>query len=89
MTASFSRPWPNPATGGVRCRLTVPPGAPARLGIYDLAGRLVVAWDFGSGEHLVHWDGARRDGGRAAAGTYILRLEGSSGVLTHKVVLLH
>ncbi|MFN2371500.1 MAG: immune inhibitor A domain-containing protein [Candidatus Krumholzibacteriia bacterium] len=85
---AFARPWPNPATDGVRSLLTVPPGPPARLGVYDLAGRLVASWDCPPGEHLVHWDGTGRGGARAAAGTYILRLEGSNGVLTHKVVLL-
>ncbi len=88
-TAAFGPPWPNPATGGVRFQVSVPAGAPARLGVYDLAGRLVVSFTYPPGDYVVRWDGTDAGGRRAAAGTYILRLEGSDGVRTHKVVLLH
>ena len=88
-TISFSAPWPNPAGDGVRFLVTVAPGAAARLGIYDVAGRLAASYDYPPGEHLARWDGSGPDGRRVAAGTYILRLEGSNGIQTHKVVLLH
>ena len=88
-TISFSAPWPNPASDGVRFLVTVAPGAAARLRIYDVAGRLAASYDYPPGEHLARWDGSGPGGRRVAAGTYFLRLEGSNGVQTHKVVLLH
>ncbi len=86
---SFSAPWPNPASDGVRFLVSVAPGAAARLRIYDVAGRLTASYDYPPGEHLARWDGSGPGGRRVAAGTYFLRLEGSNGVQTHKVVLLH
>ena len=88
-TVAFSAPWPNPASDGVRFLVTVPPGGAARLRIYDVAGRLAASYDYPPGEHLARWDGAGPGGRRVAAGTYFLRLEGSNGIQTHKVVLLH
>jgi hypothetical protein len=86
---AFGRPWPNPAADGVRFLVTVPAGPAALLSVYDLRGRRLRADLYPPGEHVGAWDGRAADGRRVAAGTYILRLEGSNGILQHKVVLLH
>lgn len=82
-------PRPNPSRGQIRFQLDLPLERTARLGIYDLRGRLVHARTLAPGSQLVVWDGAAPDGARVAAGTYFIRLEGSGPVQTRKVVLLH
>lgn len=82
-------PRPNPARNQVQFQLDIPLGRTARLGIYDLRGRLVHERALNAGTQLVVWDGADGRGARVAAGTYFIRLEGSGPVQTRKVVLLH
>ena len=45
--------------------------------------------EYGSVPGSIEWDGRDLRGGRAAAGTYIIRLEGSGSNVMRKVVLLH
>ena len=80
---------PNPAWDQVQFSLELPPGSTGILKIYDLRGRLVLSSSYPSGNHLITWDGNDLNGERVAAGIYIIRLEGSSPVITRKVVLLH
>ena len=60
----------------------------ARLNIYDLRGRRLYTADFPGGRHLVDWPGVDRNGAFLPSGAYVVRLEGSSLLSTHKVVLL-
>ena len=69
--------------------LDIPAGDEAVLKIYDVRGRLVRTARYGAGRRFVAWDGRSASGARAAAGLYLLRLEGTGPVLTRKVVLLH
>ena len=82
-------PRPNPARDRIQMQLAIPAGPAAKLRIYDLRGRLVLDRSFPAGNHLYAWDGHDLRGSRAAAGTYIIRLEGSGPLQTRKVVLLH
>jgi M6 family metalloprotease-like protein len=86
---SLGPPRPNPTLGQVQFRLEVSSGNSGTLRIYDLRGRLVHTRSYPAGSHLAVWDGVDEHGGRAAAGTYIIRLEGSGPVQSRKVVLLH
>lgn len=59
--------------------------APARLRLYALDGRLAADW----GEATMTGQVKRRlDGGRLAAGIYVLRLEGKGGTVALKVALV-
>ena len=65
--------------------------APVRLGIYDLAGRLIrelVREPLAPGPHQVRWLGVDDAGRRAASGTYFLRLEQGEFVVQQKLTLL-
>ena len=75
----FAPPSPNPSSGQVAFRWTVPAelaGAAARLTIHDLSGRVVRTLDTGATAgttHHVAWDGRSR-GGDVAPGLYVARL---------------
>ena len=88
-SVTLSLPWPNPAHDSVRFLVEVPNGSRASLGIYDLRGRRVLERTLGGGSQILEWDGRDHRGGRAASGTYIIRLEGSGPAIMRKVVLLH
>jgi len=67
-------------------------GAPMRLALFDVRGRLVASLRQGAaitGSHLATWDGQRLSGAPAASGVYIARLETSHGVRTSRVMLMH
>lgn len=87
---ALSLPWPNPAPGSVKFLVEVPAGTVAQLGIFDLRGRRILERSLvGGGSHLLEWDGRNDRGGGVAAGTYIVRLEGSGPAVMRKVVLLN
>jgi hypothetical protein len=61
-----------------------------RISVYDLTGRRIVVLadrDFEPGRHSVRWDGRDGFGRSVPAGAYLVRLESSRSVATHKVVL--
>uniref|UniRef100_A0A832MKF7 Right handed beta helix domain-containing protein n=1 Tax=Eiseniibacteriota bacterium TaxID=2212470 RepID=A0A832MKF7_UNCEI len=75
---------PNPALGEVR--FTVPAGAgPARLEVFDLAGRRLWAREGAGGE--VRWSGEAR-AGVAPAGVYLVRVSGAHGAESRRFVWL-
>ena len=88
-SVALGLPWPNPANDSVRFLVDIPTGSRANLGIYDLRGRRVLERTLAGGSQLLEWDGRDHRGGRAASGTYIIRLEGSGPAVMRKVVLLH
>ncbi len=88
-TVVLSLPWPNPANDSVRFMVEIPAGVEGKLGIFDLRGLRVKELRVGAGNHLMEWDGRDFRGGRAASGTYVIRLEGSGAAVMRKVVLLH
>ncbi|MBK8165071.1 MAG: right-handed parallel beta-helix repeat-containing protein [bacterium] len=70
--------WPNPFNPRTTVAFSVAGDAPVRLGLYDLAGRLMcvlVDASLPAGEHQVVWDGRDAAGRAAASGLYVARLE--------------
>ncbi|MFI5370336.1 MAG: PQQ-dependent sugar dehydrogenase [Candidatus Eisenbacteria bacterium] len=69
---------PNPASGAVTLRFTMPTAGPARLLIVDIAGRRVarlVDRPLPAGIHATRWDGRDDEGHVVPTGIYLARLE--------------
>ena len=82
---------PNPFNPSTTLGFALPAAGPARVAVYDVAGRLVrslVDATLAAGAHDVAWDG-RDDAGRAVgAGGYLARLEFGGRSLTTRMTLL-
>jgi len=79
-----------PAGDGIAFRADVPQRGKATLRLYDIAGRLVRAFERGgdAGSWSVVWDGRDVKGRRAPAGIYLARLETAGGAVTVKTALI-
>jgi hypothetical protein len=69
---------PNPFNPLTTLRFDLPAGGRVRLGVYDVAGRLVrtvLDADLPAGEHAALWDGRNEQGLGVASGSYLARLE--------------
>jgi hypothetical protein len=78
---------PNPLAGRVTIGFALPGDGPARLSLYDVAGREVAAREvgtLGAGPHTVDL----APGGTLAAGVYLVRLSAGGRVLTARVAIL-
>ena len=81
----------NPAKGTVALRVMVPSPMRIRLGIYDVAGRLVrglLDEEVRSGARELQWDGRNAAGGTTAPGLYFARLDTPTGQRVARVVTL-
>lgn len=86
---TLEAPWPNPATGQVSFRLRLGHDGPARVAVFDLAGRRVRAWAddaAAAGERVLDWDFRDDRGREVPAGRYYLRLEAGGNVVTRPFV---
>jgi hypothetical protein len=89
---AFALPRPNPSSGDVLFRWSVPSNlaaVPSRLVLHDLAGRVVRSWDVGAGAapaRNMTWDGRDAMGGESPPGLYVARLVVGDRVLTRLVV---
>jgi hypothetical protein len=83
---------PNPAYRQVECSVALPSPGTARVGIYDISGRLVKELVNGAvpaGRRSVFWDGKGQDGGAVASGVYFARV-GIHGMERNvRFVMLH
>lgn len=80
----------NPSVQGAKLRFELPLHAKVRLGLYDLAGRLVarlVDDEMPAGEHTVTWDTRRADHS-GAAGIYFAQMQVGSTRVTRRIVVL-
>ena len=80
----LGHPHPNPSGAGFTVPLNITEPGDWRLGVYDLAGRLVMSFNGASpvsGEIFACTRGL-------ASGVYLVRLEGASDHLTRRVVVL-
>jgi aminopeptidase N len=85
------RAQPNPTPGPTQITFRLVSSAPARLSVFDPAGRLVRDLPLGpaaSGVHLVTWNGETESGPRAAPGAYFLRLSQQEAGDTRKLILI-
>ena len=84
----LSTPAPNPSRGSVSLGLELAPSLAARVGIYDVQGRLVRRLFDGAamGSRTLTWDGRDAAGRRAGAGVYFVRA--SAGGVTRVQRLL-
>jgi hypothetical protein len=81
---------PNPNPGPVEITYLLPRPAHVKLGVYDLAGRLVGRIADGvveAGRHTAVWDGRTRHGS-ANSGIYFIRYETPAGTWTKRLALL-
>ena len=88
----FAAPEPNPSQDRVTFRFSLPIAADARVELVDVMGRRVWAWSgagLSAGPHAVEWDGRLDSGQRPGVGLYWVRLAGSFGTRTVKVVRLN
>jgi hypothetical protein len=82
---SLARVAPNPASGYFTASATLPDDRPARLEVFDLAGRLTHSREIqGPGEH-----GLTLDGTRLATGVHWMRLVHPTGVRMARIVVVH
>lgn len=80
---------PNPSRGPVTLRLSLPRASHVRLAVHDLAGREIAVLAnarFGSGAHVLSWDGRGADGARRAPGVYWACLTTPYGVRSTRLV---
>jgi len=78
---------PNPGRGDLQVSLSLPDAAPARIDVWDVAGRLLLTRDvgpLGAGSHLVDLAPT----GRLPAGVYLIRLTRGGRALTARAVVV-
>jgi beta-lactamase superfamily II metal-dependent hydrolase len=81
------RAYPNPFTTATTFSFDLRGEGRVRLGVYDVAGRLVKGLACAeTGEGTVTWLGTAADGRVVAPGVYFIRIEGPSGGLSKKVI---
>ncbi|MFH1689848.1 MAG: C25 family cysteine peptidase [Candidatus Eisenbacteria bacterium] len=83
--------YPNPFWPSTGIAFSVPRTTLVRLSVYTVSGRLVTTLadaTFGSGRHVIPWDGSGASGESLPAGVYFYRFETADAELTGKMVLL-
>ncbi len=81
---------PNPFNPSTTISFTNPVAQPARLVIYDVAGRKVrtlVDQDLAAGSQQYRWDGTNDRAGRVASGVYLFRLQLGGAVHSGRLLL--
>ena len=84
-------PHPNPFNPRVTLRFSMASDGPARLAVFDVAGRqvaLAVEGNFGRGSHELSWEGRDDSGGELASGVYFLRMDAQGYAHSLKLVLI-
>ncbi len=80
---------PNPGLRSVRLSLSLLDPADLAIDVFDVSGRRVrrlFAGRLESGEHALDWDGRDDDGRTAAAGRYLIRVDGGGRTSTLPIV---
>jgi hypothetical protein len=83
---------PNPTNGRTTMRFALSRRGHAKMTIHDIQGRqvaVVVDGSLEAGNHSIVWNGLRSDGGRLAAGIYMVKLHANEGSLTSKLVIVN
>jgi hypothetical protein len=82
---------PNPFANQTSLKFALPASGPARLTVFDIAGRRVaelVNRTMDAGVHSVTWDGRDASGATVASGVYLARLEAAGKTMTREMVRL-
>lgn len=82
---------PNPTSGKASIDYSVKVGGPVRIGIYNVAGRLVrtlVNEIQSPGRHTAAWDGTSTDGSEVRGGVYFYRMTADGWKSDHRLVVL-
>jgi hypothetical protein len=90
LAAGAIRSFPNPAPATARIALTLPQSGEARVGVYDVGGRLVRTLHAGplaAGVTELAWDGRDGNGERAVNGVYFVRVTADGRVRTRTIVV--
>jgi hypothetical protein len=90
-TLGLAAPRPNPARDRVGVIFTLPERMRARIGVYDLAGRLLAQLadgEFTAGAHPIRWDMRGADGSAVPAGLCFLRMETAVGTRVQRVAVV-
>ena len=85
------RNYPNPFNPVTTIPFRLKSAEEVDLGIYDLYGKTVKAFDLGflpAGDHSVTWDGAGANGVKAASGVYFYRLKTGEKTYSRKMVMI-
>ncbi len=84
-------PYPNPAVGGTRLTFDLAEPGPAKLAVYDVAGRLVKVIGEGTypaGRNEIYWDGTDHSGESVATGVYLIQIQAGGRVVHRKAIVL-
>ena len=88
----LGRNYPNPFNSETIISFSVPVGAKAELGIYDIGGRLIKNYQIiGSNQTAssqVVWDGTDLSGHAVNSGVYFYRLKSAGKAFSNKMILL-
>jgi hypothetical protein len=77
VVTAAAKAYPNPASGQINIEYELTQSAPVTLGIYDLSGRQVAAFnegDLAPGLHAFTWNGSDGSGRAVESGMYVYRL---------------
>ncbi len=89
--AGIEGAWPNPFNPQVTINYRLAAAGPARMAIYDLAGRHVTTLldkEMSVGKHELVWSGRDSDGREMSSGIYMASLATSEGLDRQKLVLI-
>jgi hypothetical protein len=84
-------PRPNPTRGESTFSLALPQAGPVEITVHDVGGRRIAMLGnapLPAGRHTFRWNGRADEGGRVAAGVYLVRAQTGSGVAIRKIVVL-
>ena len=87
----LATPSPNPTASRAQVQFGLDQRMPVRLGIFNIAGRLVrllTEGPYDAGLHALEWDGRDEHGQRVAAGVYVAKLHAGGEVITQKIVVM-
>jgi len=87
----LSDPTPNPFNPSTTVEFFLPHNGRVTVAVYDLRGQLICILldeQKQAGTHSVQWNGHGKNGEKAAAGTYLFRLETEGKTVTRKGVLV-
>jgi hypothetical protein len=89
---TFGGAFPNPARGGTAFELSLGAPGPARLVLFDVAGRVVRSMDepaLDAGVHRLAWDGRTDAGAPVAPGIYFARLDAAGRSIVRRLAVVH